>query len=239
MKKTITLSIILLVSTIMQAQIFSKKIIGNEHKIETTRTTSDYNDISVSGSFDVKLIKGKEGKLKIHIEENLLPYLITEVSKGKLKIRWKKGVNIRTKKEVLIEIPFQSLESVALAGSGKIYSNETIKEDTLKIALSGSGDIVLTIDTELTKTSISGSGSVKLKGVSNALKCSLAGSGDFSGKSFKCQNVSISIAGSGDASVFASETLSASVAGSGDIAYYGNPKTENISVSGSGEVSMR
>ncbi|PCI32236.1 MAG: DUF2807 domain-containing protein [Flavobacteriaceae bacterium] len=239
MKKIITLSIILLVSTCIQAQFFNKKIVGNGNEIQTTRTTSDYSGISVLGSFDVKLIKGTEGDLKIHIEENLLPYLITEVSKGKLKIRWKKNVNIRTKKGVLIVVPFQSIETVAMVGSGDIFSDETIEEDTFKISLSGSGDIVLNIDSELTKASISGSGDIKLQGRSNTLKCSVAGSGDFSGRDFKCENVSISIAGSGDASVFASKNLNASVAGSGDIDYYGNPKREDISVSGSGEITMR
>ncbi|PCH99971.1 MAG: DUF2807 domain-containing protein [Flavobacteriaceae bacterium] len=239
MKKIITLSIILLISTSIQAQFFKEKIVGNGNKIETSRNTSEYDGITVLGSFDVKLIKGTEGDLKIHIEKNLLPYLITEVKKGKLHIRWQKNINIKTKKGVLIEVPFQSIETVAMVGSGDIFSDEKIKEKNFKISLSGSGDIVLTIDSELTKVSISGSGDIELNGKSNELKCSVAGSGDFSGKNFKCEKVSISIAGSGDASVFASEDLSASVAGSGDIEYYGNPKIEAISVSGSGEISMR
>jgi len=239
MKKIITLSIVLLVSTCIQAQFFNKKIVGNGNEIETTRSTSDYDGLNVLGSFDVKLVKGTEGDLKVHIEKNLLPYLITEVKKGKLNIRWKKNTNIRTKKGVLIEVPFQSIASIALVGSGDIFSDETIQEKNFKISLSGSGDIVLNIDSELTKASISGSGDIKLEGSSTVLKCAVAGSGDFSGSNFKCENVTISIAGSGDASVFANKNLKASVAGSGDIDYYGNPTTEDTSVSGSGEITMR
>ncbi|PCH76012.1 MAG: DUF2807 domain-containing protein [Flavobacteriaceae bacterium] len=238
MKKLITICIILLSSTVLQAQFFSKKITGNKQEIKTTRNTPEYDGIVVLGSFDVKLVKGTEGNLTIHIEENLAPYLITEVSKGKLTIRWKKGIHIRTKKHVLIEVPIQSIAALSLIGSGNIYTDETIKEETFKISISGSGDIMLTLDTDLTKSSIAGSGNIKLKGISKKLKCAVSGSGGFYGKDFKCKNVHVSIAGSGDAAVFASDKLSASIAGSGDISYYGNPTTEDINVSGSGKVSM-
>lgn len=239
MKKIITLSITLLISIGIQAQIFTKQISGNKNQIETKRTTPDYDGISILGSFDIKLIKGTEGDLKIQIEENLLPYLITKVTNGKLEIRWKKNSNIRTKKQVLIVVPFQSITSISLIGSGNIIAKETIKEDFLKIAITGSGDIILAVKNELTKASISGSGSIKLKGDSNKLNCSVAGSGDFYGKNLSCNNVTVSIAGSGNASVFANQHINASIAGSGDIYYYGNPKTEDINISGSGEVSMR
>ena len=47
--------------------------------------------------------------------------------------------------------------------------------------------------------------------------------------------VKISIAGSGDAAVWARESLSVSVAGSGDVKYYGDPAVSR-SVVGSGSI---
>ncbi len=239
MKKLITLSIVLLISTCIQAQFFNKKIKGNGHKIQTTRVTSDYEKITISGSFNIKLIKGTVGKLKIHIEENLMPYLITEVNKGTLNIHWKKNMHIKTRRSVLIEVPFKSLNAISMSGSGDVFSDETITTDYLKIALAGSGDIVLHINSKLTKATIAGSGNLKLKGTSTQLKCSVAGSGGFSGKSLKCQEVNVSVIGSGDASVFTTKSLKASLSGSGDITYYGKPTKEKIHVVGSGKVVMR
>ncbi|MBL4746165.1 MAG: DUF2807 domain-containing protein [Flavobacteriaceae bacterium] len=239
MRKIIAISFVLLVSTCMQAQFFNKNSKGNKHEIKTTRNTSDYNDISVLGSFDVLLVKGTEGTLKIQIEENLLPYLITEVSRGKLSIRWKKNSNIHSRKRVKIKIPIQSIENISLIGSGNISTDEILKEDTLNISITGSGAIKLTVETSLTKVKITGSGNIQLEGNSRQLKCTLAGSGDFSGGNFKCENVHVSVVGSGDASVFVSQQLNASIAGSGELTYYGHPTMEKINVVGSGEVRMQ
>jgi len=51
----------------------------------------------------------------------------------------------------------------------------------------------------------------------------------------EAQRVSVSIAGSGDATVRARETLNVSVAGSGDVRYFGDPAVTK-SVLGSGKV---
>ena len=53
---------------------------------------------------------------------------------------------------------------------------------------------------------------------------------------FKAENTVVEVAGSGDAEIFASENLQARVVGSGDIHYAGNPKKEDIKISGSGSI---
>tara|TARA_B100001059_G_C17694661_1_gene506843 strand:+ start:617 stop:748 length:132 start_codon:yes stop_codon:yes gene_type:complete len=42
------------------------------------------------------LKKGEEGKISIEGEENLLEYIVTEVSRGILKIQVEKGINLKT-----------------------------------------------------------------------------------------------------------------------------------------------
>lgn len=69
MKKSI-LILALLCLTISNAQKL-KKIKGNQKNISISRTTTSYEKISVSGSFNVKLISGKEGNISIKGDENL------------------------------------------------------------------------------------------------------------------------------------------------------------------------
>jgi Putative auto-transporter adhesin, head GIN domain len=54
----------------------------------------------------------------------------------------------------------------------------------------------------------------------------------------KSDDVSVSIAGSGDAAVNAQKTLSVSIAGSGDVVYTGDAMVKS-SVAGSGSVKRR
>ena len=238
MKKFTIIIILLAFTANVNAQWYGKKIKGNGNVVTKTRNVSEYDQIAVAGSFDVKLVAGKEGKLTIKVEENLLEYLITEVKDGKLKIKWEKGVNINTTKELLVTVPFEDIDAVSLAGSGDVFSEDTIKTDNLKVALAGSGDVQLIINATSISSAISGSGDIKLKGSSENLKCAIAGSGDINGYELVSNNVEVSIAGSGDIKVNAKENLKARISGSGDVYYRGNPR-QDVKVSGSGSVSSR
>ena len=234
MKKLAIIIILLTFTANVNAQWYGKKIKGNGNVVTKTRNVSEYDQIAVAGSFDVKLVAGKEGKLTIKAEENLLEYLITEVKDGKLKIKWEKGVNINTTKELLVTVPFEDIEAVSLAGSGDVFSEDTIKTDNLKVALAGSGDI----NASSISSAVSGSGDIKLMGSSENLKCAIAGSGDINGYELTSNIVEVSIAGSGDIKVNAKENLKVRISGSGDVYYKGDPK-QDVKVSGSGSVSSR
>ncbi len=109
MKKLIITSIIFTMSLSVNAQSWwnSKKVRGNGNVTTETRSTSDYEGVSFGGSFDVVLVKGKEGKITIKGEENLLKYIETEVKRGVLKIKVKKGVNLRMTRKMVVTVPYQ------------------------------------------------------------------------------------------------------------------------------------
>ncbi|MEN8186529.1 MAG: head GIN domain-containing protein [Bacteroidota bacterium] len=213
------------------------RIKGNGKVITKTRNVDNFEKIGVSGSFDVDLVKGNEGKIDIKIEENLLPYLITEVKDGKLKIKWKSGTSINTNKGVHLTVYFNDINAVGLSGSGDINSKDLIKSDDFNVAVSGSGDIQLNLDVNNLKTAISGSGDIGLSGKTKVFKAGISGSGDIDAGKLESRNAELKIAGSGDMTVTVTEELYARVSGSGDIEYKGNPKIEDIKVSGSGEIS--
>ena len=239
MKKLVSILVIIAFTANINAQWFKKRIRGNGDMVTKIRTVGEYDKISVGGAFDVKLIAGEEGKLTIKIDENLLEYLVTKVEGGKLKIKWQKGVNISSRKGILITVPFKDIEGVSLAGSGDVYSDDMIKATTFKAALSGSGNLKLRVTAQNVKTAISGSGDVELRGTTNKLKCSIAGSGDIRAYELIANDAEVSIAGSGTVRIFVDDNLKARIAGSGDIYYKGEAKRQDVKVSGSGSVSSR
>ena len=238
MKKRITLLLIVTFVLNTNAQWFGKRIKGNGNMITKTRTVGEYDKIGVGGSFDVKLVAGDEGKLTINIDKNLLEYLVTKVEDGKLKIKWKKGINASHKK-IVITVPFRDIESVGLAGSGDVYSEDVIKADSFKAALAGSGDLKLKIDSGYIKSTISGSGDIYLEGNTSAAKVSIAGSGDIHAYDLESNDVDVSIAGSGGVKISVKDNLKARISGSGNVYYKGNPAKQDVKVSGSGNVSSR
>ncbi len=228
-------SSLLIVFFIANSQAQSR-VKGNGNVINKTRNVGNFNEVGVAGSFDVFLVKGDEGKIDIKIEDNLLPYLVTSVENGKLKIKWKKGVNIRSSKTTIVTVHFKEINSVGLSGSGDIVSKDKIKSNNFSVALAGSGDIDLEVETTQLKAAVSGSGDIDLKGTANNFNAAVAGSGDIDAYGLKVDTADLKISGSGGMTVSVSNKITARISGSGNITYKGDPKLD-VKVSGSGNVS--
>jgi hypothetical protein len=239
MRIIITLLVLLTISIQTQAQKTSKKIKGDGNQTTTTRNVSDFEKIGVSGSFDVELIKGNEGEITIKADANLIEYIVTEVKKGKLHIKTKKGHQIKSSHKIKITVTFESLNAIAMAGSGNIHSSNIIESNELKLSLAGSGDMKLNVDTGDLKSSIAGSGNIILSGNSDELSCSIAGSGNVKGYDLKANKTSVSIAGSGNVEVNAIEEIHAKIAGSGNVYYSGNPSVKKSNSAGSGSIRKK
>src|SRR6478752_1801158 len=139
MKKSIQLIILsaLFFTVIGNAQ---TRIKGNGKVITEKRTTAEYDEIMLSGSFDVVLVSGKEGTITLQGEENILPHIKVEVVGNVLKISNEKNIQIDTKKDIVLTVPFEQISALALSGSGDVTSKNTIVSPNLKAKLSGSGD---------------------------------------------------------------------------------------------------
>ena len=238
MKTTIIKSFALVIlMTVASVQIQAQRVKGNGKIIEKTRQVGNFESLGVSGSFDVVLVKGQEGKIELSVEENLEPYLVTEVEGGTLKVRWKKGTNIRSTKNTKVTVHFEEIGGVALAGSGDIISRDVLTTEKMKIALAGSGDIRLELNAGAVSSDVSGSGDIELNGTCKSFEAAVAGSGDIEGYELKAETADLKISGSGTIHANVEKEIVARISGSGNIRYKGNPKIEDIKVSGSGNVS--
>jgi len=217
----------------------SKRVKGNGNVTTETRRTSEYEGVSIGGSFDVELVKGKEGKITLKGEENILKYIITEVKNGTLKVKYKKGVNVRTTRKLIVTIPYMDIEKVSLSGSGDVTSTGTIKAEKLYLSLAGSGDMDVSVNSKDIKTSLAGSGNIKISGRATVLKCSIAGSGNINAYGLKTSTTTAKIAGSGNIKTTVSDEINAKVVGSGSIYYKGNPEKINSKSIGSGDIIDR
>lgn len=237
MKKSLQLIIVatLFITAMGHAQ--WKKIKGNGKIISEKRTTADYDEVNVSGFFDVKLVSGKEGAIIIKGEENILPHVKVEVKDNVLHIYTAKNVNISTKENLVLTVPFEQISAVSLSGSGDVESKNTIVATNFKARLSGSGDLTLDVKATDFEANLNGSGDVVLTGSTNNFTSKISGSGDVDAVNLIAKKANLNISGSGDMKVNCSDNLYARVSGSGDITYKGNPQSKDTKVSGSGEIS--
>ena len=234
-KSIITVAIILFVSIQTQAQWFNR-IKGNGILKTEHRSLKNYDKITVSGPFNVALVYGEEGDISIKMEENLLEYLVTEVKGDKLIIRWKKKVNISTRRGIHIIVPFKDINTIILTGSGDVICKDLIKTNNFNTLLTGSGDIIANIEADSIKAKVTGSGNIELLGESHSLDVLVTGSGGFQSYKMIAETANTRVTGSGDIGLFVSQDITAKVFGSGDIVYRGHPKNQDTKVFGSGDI---
>lgn len=239
-KKILAFLFLATITLTTNAQGLSNKRIKGNGKIATEkRTTSNYNKVYSSSSFDVLLVKGKEGNITIKGEENIIPLIETFVENNALKIKFKKNTNVSTTKKIEITVAVESIQGVILSGSGKITSNFTLKEELINTTISGSGTIELLLNTSEVNVTISGSGKVSLEGDTSELNAKISGSGNVKAYDLKANKAAIKVSGSGNVKVNVVDSLSAKISGSGNIYYYGNPRYLNSKSSGSGNIIKR
>ena len=229
--------ICLLTIPALKAQWKDKKVVGNGNIVTQTVNTGDYDEVKLVGSMDVELVKGNEGSITVTTDENLHEYVEIKSEGNDLVVKTKKNYYLKTKKGILVTVPFKDLNAVKMVGSGDVTGKDLIKAATMEVSLTGSGDIQLNLDADMVEAKITGSGDVLLEGKTNSLEVNLTGSGDFNGGGLEANNTEVVVSGSGDAKVIARGSLKARVSGSGEIKYKGDPEKRDTKTSGSGEIS--
>jgi hypothetical protein len=212
------------------------QVTGNGNIRTEKRKTNNFSGVKTSGSIDIEIAKGDAYSVSVEDDDNVLPYVITEVNDGYLNVHYKDNTSINND-HVKVYITAPSLDKLSASGSGDISTQDIIKNSgRIEMDVTGSGSIKGSVEAPSIKVDISGSGSIELKGRTKDFDCSVSGSGDLDCSDLESENTTVKVFGSGNAHVFASVHLSASVAGSGDVYYRGNPTSPEISTAGSGTV---
>lgn len=190
---------------------------GNGKIKYANRSVSDFKKIDIGGAFTVNVKVGSSPSLKIQAEENLIPLIKTTVRGDKLIIDTKK--NISPRKEIVINITTNYLESIECSGANDINVSG-ISSDNFDVELSGAG-------------------SIDLQGDAKVVHAELSGAGNINAENLKASRVYISVSGAASARVYAKDYLDASVSGVGSIDYYGDPKDVSTNVSGVGSITRK
>ncbi len=108
-----------------------------------------------------------------------------------------------------------------------------------KFVLNGSPSLTLSAyDQPALAVEINGSGEVSGTGKTQALTLTIAGSGDASLADLQAQNADVSLSGSGDAELQARGAVQVAIAGSGDVTLTVKPASLSSNIAGSGDLHL-
>ncbi|MBO9728210.1 MAG: DUF2807 domain-containing protein [Chitinophaga sp.] len=216
--------------------ITQERVTGNGNVKEESRDASSFKDISTSGIYKVVITQGNNHSIRIEAEENLLPYIITEIKGDELRIYSKKGYNIQPTKGVKVYVTLQQVDKLSASGAGGYSNTGVLNSDRIQLQFSGAADANLNIKTKKLDVGLSGASNIKLKGSSDKAEYGISGAADIQALDLSSDDVSVDISGTGKAQVFAQKKLAASISGMGSIKYKGDPGVTK-SISGMGRIS--
>ncbi len=209
--------------------------------VSEPRSVGTFRTVRLIGSADLVLTQSDTTALSVEGEKGDIPYLVAEMRGDELVLSYEPRGRIAwwssDRKGPRFLLSTKALDRVSTAGSGDIRTDSFTVPGDFEIAIAGSSDITLKgFAARKLLVRISGSGDVTLAGGVLEQNVRIAGSGDYHGASLQSATATVSIGGSGDATLWARDALSVKIAGSGDVKYYGRP-TISKSIAGSGSVT--
>jgi len=182
--------------------------------MEAGTVTETFENIDISGAFEVIVKCGVENTINIDAPEELKEYVIKEIRDNTLYIyiaNNKKNVHNKSI-NIKINIGIKDLKHVNLSGACSLTIND-IKNDNLEIDASGANDI-------------------HLNGETKNLSVELSGACNLDAKEFITSKVKITLSGATDAIVNVTDELNVEVSGVSKVKYIGNPSKITKDISG-------
>ncbi|MEO0894990.1 MAG: head GIN domain-containing protein [Bacteroidota bacterium] len=233
---------------------------GNGAILTDTLSLSPFTSIDLVQAASVHVKQGTTQEIIVEADENVLEALKIEVINDELVIDVE-GCWFNYDMDVYVTIPTtQPQKSFVVSGSGEIEVEDSLVLDTdfqaiisgsgeikltaatpisfADLRISGSGNLILDIETDSTESKVSGSGELQLEGKTITHNSKISGSGDIYAFDFATENTSVNVGGSGDAEVrVEGGTLDVKITGSGNVSYKGTPGSVNSNVTGSGKLT--
>lgn len=211
---------------------------GNGVFKNETREAGGYTSLASGGMMNVEIAYGESKTIRLEGEENLLPYIETEIKDRMLTIKIKQGYTLKTNQPIKIYVSMTTINAIAQSGSGSIKGDGNFSNnDNTSIAMSGSGSINLQfVSFGSLSVRMSGSGNINLSGkISDEVDVKQSGSGNANLEEVACNSATVQLSGSGNLRIHADKALTAQISGSGNVTYSGDA-TVASKVSGSGKV---
>ncbi len=199
---------------------------GSGKVISQTRQVSGFTQVSLSGTGQLIIAQGNTESLTIDAEDNVLPFITTQVIGDTLQIDFKNDnfqKNVIPTQPIIYHLSVKTIHSIQLSGAGSVDA-ANLSTDNLSITSSGAGSVNLrSIVAQTLTAEISGIGGCDLSGRVADQTVNINGAGSYHAPDLESQNTTIVISGAGGATIWAKSSLNVTISGAGRVNYYDNP----------------
>ena len=232
------LILVLLTTACSTLPVIGTRLEGSGNLVTEERRVSNFDRVSLSGFGDVTIQQGENESLTVRTDDNILPYIKTEVRNRTLEL----GIttagsrrSINPSDGIHFDLVVKDINRLDISGAGNI-TVESLAVEKLQIDLSGAGSLEINnLEADELVSKISGAGSILVSGKVTGQEVNHSGVGSYYAGELESDTALVTISGAGSATLWVRETLDVKVSGLGNIIYYGTPRVTQ-SVSGLGKV---
>ena len=227
------IAVLLVSSACGVVPVLSRTIEGSGNIITEERNVSGFDRVTLAGFGEVSVEQGATESLTVSTDDNIMPYVRTEVRNNTLILDFDDTARNRSYDPtdgIKFNLVVKDLNRVDISGAGS-FEVSKLETEALLADLSGAGNLEIY---DLTASELvvrqSGAGTVVVFGQVSGQDLTHSGVGSYHGTDLESETAIIDISGAGSATVWATESLDIQISGLGNVIYYGNPRiTQDIS----------
>lgn len=213
-----------------------KKGSGDIEKQERS-VDGNFTEVKSCCSMEVRIRKGSSRSVTVETDDNLLEYIITEVSGDRLRIRTERNVNLRPSKRVKVYITMPTITGLDASSSSDLIVEDAFRGDELDLDVSSSAEIKVNFTGSRVDVDGSSSGKIELRGSADRASVDISSSCRVNAADFMAKEARVEASSSGRIEIGVSDEIRADVSSSGRVNYRGTPNKVITDASSGGKVS--
>lgn len=190
---------------------------GSGKTATAMRDLKDFSAVNVGGVFVVEITAADNFEVELEADDNLLPFISTEVVNGTLRLETEK--RLKTDNPIRVRISAPSINDLDVSGASKVTFNN-VSGGTIKVDASGASH-------------------VKLAGDAADLNLDVSGASRIDASKLTATSANVDASGASHIDLNVTQRLNAEASGASTVAFSGSPASVVKDVSGAGSVTAR
>jgi len=211
---------------------FASDIIGSGNVIQQERSVSGIKAVNVSGSGELVLTQGPREELTIEAENNLLPFIISEVGPdGTLRICSDPEHNLHAIEPIVYTLVVDDVDTITISGNTSLEMPKGYITQALKIEVNAAGAATIDINADEVDLMVSDAGTIQGKGIVQTQRVTATGAGKYRGKNIASRHATMEVRDAASVDVDVADDLDVSIYDAAVVGYHGSPRV-NANING-------
>jgi len=216
--------------------VFENHINGSGSRITEERSVHGFDRVSLTGFGEVSIEQGDEESLTVRTDDNIMPYIETEVKNGTLFLGLTEHHSYDPTDGIKFDLVVKNLNQLEISGAGVVHADD-IETGKLRVTLSGAGSLEFAnLVADQLVLRLDGAGSAVMAGKVRDQDVTISGVGQYHAPRLESKTAVFEMSGVGSASLWVTENLDLELSSLGSVTYYGNPHVSQ-NISGLGKVT--